>query len=222
MSPPENSNGAPSRLARAETPGLRERIGDVDFPIYGLDGGWSGRRWLSVVCAGADGLVEYVSLGHGDEPNRRPDEASPRRFVTVVTVPRRERRRSPDGAIIEATSRTGVASIAGVALLADSWPWQIDRELRGDWMRQQTEIAWELADHLEGDEWEFLPLPIEGVPERLRYRESEYGWVFAGATSDAFVGGYGRGISAHGLGLQRIDSLLTYDDPASSNGVVTA
>jgi hypothetical protein len=200
---------------------LRDRFADADFPVYGLDGAWSGRRWLSTVCLGPDGVIEYVSLGHGDEPNRRPDDPSPRRFVTVVTVPQRPERKSEDGAIMEATSRTGAASIAGVGLLADSWPWQVNRDLRSDWLRQQTEIAWELADNLDGAEWTLMPSPVDGVPADLRFRESEYGWVLAGEGPGVFLGVYGRGISPHELGLERVDSLISYDDPAG-NGVIAA
>ncbi len=211
----------PGRLNGTDTRELRDRYADANFPVYGLDGGWSGRRWLGTVCTGPDGAVEYVSLGHGDEPNRRPDDPTPRRFVTVITVPRRPQRRSSDGAIIEATSRTGAASIAGVGLLADSWPWQLNRDLRSDWLRQQTEIAWELADHLDGEEWTFLPLEVDGVPTQLRFRESEYGWVVAGDGPDVFLGAYGRGIGPHGLGLSRLDSLYSYDDPAGNGLIAT-
>ena len=195
---------------------LRDRYRDADFPLYGLDGAWSGRRWLGTVCAGPDGVIEYVSLGHGDEPNRRPDDPRPRQFVTVVTVPVRPQRRTDDGGVIEATSCAGAASIAGVGLLSDSWPWQIDRELRADWMRQQTEIAWELADHLDSEDWSPLALPIDGRSVQMRYRESEYGWVLAGTGEGVFLGAYGRGIAASALGFGRVDSLLTYDDPAGS------
>jgi hypothetical protein len=200
---------------------LRDRYADADFPVYGLDGAWSGRRWLGTVCIGPDGVIEYVSLGHGDEPNRRPDDPSPRRFVTVVTVPQRPERKSEDGAILEATSRTGAASIAGVGLLADSWPWQVNRDLRSDWLRQQTEIAWELADNLDGPEWALMPSPVDGVPADLRFRESEYGWVLAGEGPGVFLGVYGRGISPYELGFVQVDSLVSYDDPAG-NGVIAA
>jgi hypothetical protein len=204
-----------------ETTELRERYADATFALYGLDGGWSGRRWLGTVCAGPDGAVEYVSLGHGDEPNRRPDNPTPRRFVTVVTVPQRPQRKSADGAVIEATSRAGAASIAGVGLLADSWPWQLNRDLRSDWLRQQTEIAWELADNLDGEDWSLMPVPVDGVPAALRFRESEYGWVVAGEGPGVFLGAYGRGISPYGLGFERVESLVTYDDPAGK-GVIAA
>jgi hypothetical protein len=200
---------------------LRDRCVSADFPLYGLDGAWSGRRWLSTVCTGPDSVVDYISLGHGDEPNRRPDDPSPRRFVTVVTVPQRPQRKSPDGAIVEATSRTGAASIAGVGLLADSWPWQLNRDLRGDWLRQQTEIAWELADALDGEDWTLMPIPVDGVPAPLRFRESEYGWVIAGEGPGVFLGAYGRGISPYGLGLERVEELVTYEDPAG-NGLIAA
>jgi hypothetical protein len=197
---------------------FRKRYSDADFPAYGLDGSWSGRRWLGTVCAGADGVIEYVSLGHGDEPNRRPDDPTPRRFVTVITIPARAKRRSPDGALIEATSRQGAASIAGTGLLSDSWPWQLDRDLRGDWLRQQTEIAWDLADHLDDEDWSPMPMAVDAQQVMLRYRDSEYGWVMAGEGPGVFLGAYGRGIPAEGLGFERVVSLTMYDDPAG-NGV---
>jgi hypothetical protein len=200
---------------------LRERCNGADFPLFGLDADWSGRRWLSTVCTGPGDVIEYVSLGHGDEPNRRPDDPTPRRFATVVTVPMRPRRHSGDGSTLEANSMSGVASIAGVGLLADSWPWQIDRDLRSDWLRQQTEIAWELADHLDGEHWDVLQVPLDRTPVPLYFRASDYGWVLAGEGPGVFLGAYGRGIDVCSLGLERLGSLLAYDNPAG-NGVITA
>lgn len=192
-------------------PSLLDQYLAADFPWYGLDEGWDGRRWLASVCQGREGL-EYGTLGHGDAPSRRPGDPTPRKFVSVVTVPQRERRPSGDGAgLLEATSMASAASVAGVALLADSWPWELDRELRQEWMDQQTHLAWELADNLDGDGWKGLALPVNGVPNRFRYRESEYGWVLAGQAAGVYLGVYGRGVSAYALGLALMSELKPYE-----------
>jgi hypothetical protein len=192
-------------------PSLLEQYLTADFPWYGLDAGWDGRRWLASVCAGREGL-EYGTLGHGDAPSRRPGVPTPRKFVSVVTVPQRDRRPSGDGAgMLEATSMASAASVAGVALLGDSWPWDLERELRQEWMDQQTHLAWELADNLDGDGWTGLAIPVNGVPNRFRYRESEYGWVLAGKAAGVYLGLYGRGVSAYGLGLALLPDLKAYE-----------
>ncbi|UGQ09485.1 hypothetical protein LO772_21370 [Yinghuangia sp. ASG 101] len=180
---------------------LLDRYLAADFPWYGLDEGWTGRRWPGSVCEGGEGL-EYGTLGHGDSPSRRPGDPTPRKFVAVVTMPRRERRRSGDGAgMLEATSMAGAASVAGVGLLSDTWQWELDRDMRQEWVEQQTYLAWELADNLDGDGWTGLALPVDGVPNRFRFRESEYGWVMAGEAAGVYLGVYGHGVSAYDLGL---------------------
>lgn len=174
----------------------------ADFPWYGLDQSWSGPRWLSAAVADATGAVEYGTIGHGDGPSRRPADPTPRRFASVVTVAHRPRRPSQDGTgYLDATSPASAASVAGVGLLADSWPWHLDRSLRQDWMNQQTNLAWELADELDGEHWSSLALPVDGAPVTFRYRESEYGWVLAGEVPGVYLGAYGRGLSAYGLGF---------------------
>ncbi|WP_406296858.1 hypothetical protein OG948_14635 [Embleya sp. NBC_00888] len=193
---------------------LAEYLG-ADFPWYGLDEGWNGRRWLSSVCRGR-GAIEYGTLGHGDLPSRRPGDPTPRRFVSVVTVPQRPKRPAGDGTgQMEATSKSSAASLAGVALLAESWPWQLDRTTRAEWLDQQTNIAWDLSDNLTGPGWTDLAIPVDGVPSRFRYRESAYGWVLAGESAGVYIGVYGRGASAYGLGLSRSVDLRTYTRPDS-------
>jgi hypothetical protein len=197
----------------ATLPALREQYLAADFSWYGLDEGWEGRRWLSAICPGATG-PEHGTLGHGDEPSRRPGEPEPRRFVQVITVPKRPRRIAHDGTgHLEATTCATVASLAGVGLLADSWPWRLDHELRQEWMGQQTNLAWELADDLDGEGWRDLAIPVDAIPARFRYRESEYGWVLVGETREAYVGMYGRGVAAYDLGLARLGDLDAYAAP---------
>ena len=99
----------------------------------------------------------------------------------VVSIPANPVRRSGDGTgILEATSVSSAAWLAGSGLLAFTWPAQMDHVLRGDWLDQQTETAWELADDLDGPDWSTLSLPVDGVPTPFHYRESEFGWVLAG------------------------------------------
>ncbi len=191
-------------LGTAARSPLLDRYLAADFPWYGLDEGWTGQRRLGAVCEGGEGL-EYGTLGHGVSPSRRPGDPTPRKFVTVGTVARRERRRSRDGSgMLEATSMASAASVAGVGLLSDTWQWELDRDMRQEWVEQQTYLAWELADDLDGDGWTGLALPVDGVPNRFRYRESAYGWVMAGEAADVYVGVYGHGVSAYGLGLAAV------------------
>ncbi|MEV6958855.1 hypothetical protein AB0M97_06560 [Streptomyces sp. NPDC051207] len=188
------------------------------FPWYGLDEAFTGRRWLMQVGAAADGAVEHGSIGHGDEPSVRNeftaggDQEAKEKFAVVVTVAANPVRRSPDGTgVLEATSVSSAAWLAGVGLLTCTWPGQVDHTLRDDWLEQQTETAWALADDLSGPEWSTLSLPVDGVPTQFHYRESEFGWVLAGSTgAGVHVGAYGRGMSAYGLGFAAVKDIALY------------
>ncbi|MFD9886359.1 hypothetical protein ACFWZT_33430 [Streptomyces alboflavus] len=186
------------------------------FPWYGLDEAFTGPRWLMQVGTAADGAVEHGSIGHGDEPSVRAEgsfgNGDKERFAVVVTIAANPVRRSADGTgVLEATSVSSAAWLAGVGLLSFTWPGQMDHSLRDDWLDQQTETAWVLADDLHGSDWSTLSLPVDGVPTSFHYRESEYGWVLAGSTeSGVHLGAYGRGMSAYGLGFSVIKDIAEY------------
>ncbi|MGK5629965.1 hypothetical protein [Streptomyces sp. URMC 123] len=198
-------------------PGARRTVDGyllAAFPWYGLDEAYTGPRWLMQVGSAADGTVEHGSTGHGEEPTFRGEtDQGGQRFAVVVTVARRPVRRSADGTgTLEATSVSSAAWLAGSGLLSCTWPSQMERALRDDWLEQQTAIAWELADDLDGHDWSMLSLPVDGVPTPFHYRESEYGWVLAGsAQQGVHLGAYGRGMSAYGLGFSVVKDITVYD-----------
>ncbi|MFJ1600452.1 hypothetical protein [Streptomyces sp. NPDC088261] len=184
------------------------------FPWYGLDEAFTGPRWLMQVGAAADGTVQHGSTGHGEEPTIRPEAsaADKERFAVVVTVAAGPVRRTGDGTgHLDATTVSSAAWLAGSGLLVSTWPAQLDHMLRDDWLAQQTEAAFELADDLEGADWSALSLPVDGVPTPFHYRETEFGWVLAGsAESGVHIGAYGRGMSAYGLGFSAIEDITSY------------
>ncbi|MFF4831995.1 hypothetical protein [Streptomyces sp. NPDC001315] len=183
------------------------------FPWYGLDEAFTGSRWLMQVGTAADGAVEHGSIGHGEEPSVRNEATEDKeRFAVVVTVAANPVRRSADGTgLLEATSVSSAAWLAGVGLLSFTWPGHMDHSLRDSWLEQQTETAWVLADDLGGPDWSTLSLPVDGAPVPFHYRESEYGWVLAGSTQEGVhVGAYGRGMSAYGLGFAMIKDISAY------------
>ncbi|MFG3495019.1 hypothetical protein [Streptomyces sp. NPDC047928] len=186
----------------------------ASFPWYGLDEAFTGPRWLMQVGTAADGTVQHGSTGHGDEPSIRPDGAGADRirFTAVVTVAASPVRRTGDGTgVLDATSVSSAAWLAGSGLLAYTWPAQLDHTLRNEWLDQQTETAFELADDLDGPAWSTLSLPVDGVPRPFHYRESEFGWVLAGTTpGGVHLGAYGRGMSAYGLGFSVVTDLSAY------------
>lgn len=210
--------GAQSPAAEGERqPPFARRTVDgylrASFPWYGLDEAFTGPRWLMQVGTSADGAVEHGSIGHGDEPSVRNEATEDKeRFAVVATVAANPVRRSPDGTgLLEATSVSSAAWLAGVGLLAFTWPGQLDHTRRDDWLDQQTETAWVLADDLTGPAWSTLSLPVDGVPAPFHYRESEFGWVLAGSTqAGVHVGAYGRGLSAYGLGFAAIKDIAAY------------
>jgi hypothetical protein len=209
--PPAAEDGQPVPSARHTVDGYLR----APFPWYGLDEAFTGPRWLMQVGTASDGAVEHGSIGHGDEPSIRNEgsgEDGKERFAIVVTVAANPVRRSPDGTgVLEANSVSSAAWLAGVGLLSFTWPGQMDHSLRDDWLDQQTETAWVLADDLAGPDWSTLSLPVDGVPTPFHYRESEFGWVLAGSTPEGVhVGAYGRGMSAYGLGFAMINDISAY------------
>ncbi|WP_165990051.1 hypothetical protein [Streptomyces sp. YIM 98790] len=204
---PHTARGVPT--ARRAVAGFLQ----AGFPWYGLDDAFTGPRWLGSVGAAADGSVEHGSVGHGDEPSIHGELSDDdQRFAVVVTVASRPVRRSPDGTgVLEATSVSSAAWLAGSGLLSRTWPSQLERALRQDWLEQQTALAWDLADSLDGGGWTTLTLPVDSEPTPFHYRESDYGWVLAGqAARGVHLGAYGRGMSAYGLGFAVIKDIETY------------
>ncbi|MFI9152010.1 hypothetical protein [Streptomyces sp. NPDC053367] len=206
---------APAAEGGQQVPSARRTVDGylrAPFPWYGLDEAFTGPRWLMQVGTAADGAVEHGSIGHGDEPSVRADAEDREKFAVVVTVAANPSRRSADGTgLLEATSVSSAAWLAGVGLLSFTWPGQMDHALRDDWLEQQTETAWALADDLDGAEWSTLSLPVDGAPTPFHYRESEFGWVLAGSTQEGVhVGAYGRGMSAYGLGFAMIKDIAAY------------
>ncbi|GHF63501.1 hypothetical protein GCM10018783_35970 [Streptomyces griseosporeus] len=210
---------APAAEGGQQVPSARRTVDGylrAPFPWYGLDEAFTGPRWLMQVGTAADGAVEHGSIGHGDEPSVRGEagaDGEPReKFAVVVTVAAQPSRRSADGTgLLEATTVSSAAWLAGVGLLSFTWPGQMDHSLRDDWLEQQTETAWALADDLDGPDWSTLSLPVDGVPTPFHYRESEFGWVLAGSTQQGVhVGAYGRGMSAYGLGFAQIKDIASY------------
>ena len=147
---------APAAEGGQQVPSARRTVDGylrAPFPWYGLDEAFTGPRWLMQVGTSADGAVEHGSIGHGDEPsvkNEAGSTAEPKeKFAVVVTVAANPSRRSADGTgLLEATSVSSAAWLAGVGLLSFTWPGQMDHSLRDDWLDQQTETAWVLADDL--------------------------------------------------------------------------
>ncbi|KQX13818.1 hypothetical protein ASC82_07740 [Streptomyces sp. Root431] len=183
------------------------------FAWYGLDEAFTGQRWLMQVGTAADGSVQHGSTGHGDEPSIKSDAraAEKERFAVVVTVAASPVRRTGDGTgVLDATTVSSAAWLAGSGLLVHTWPASLDHGMRDNWLDQQTETAFELADDLDGPAWSTLSLPVDGVPMPFHYRESEFGWVLAGSAAGVHLGAYGRGMSAYGLGFSQIKDLEAY------------
>lgn len=216
--------GAQSAAGTADgVPGGRRTVEGylrATFPWYGLDDAFTGPRWLMQVGTAADGTVQHGATGHGDEPSIRPDAsgAEKERFAAVITVAASPVRHSGDGTgVLDATTVSSAAWLAGSGLLVSTWPAQLDHSLRDDWLDQQTETAFALADDLNGSAWSVLSLPVDGVPTPFHYRESEFGWVLAGSTGPTasaeggvHIGAYGRGMSAYGLGFSVIGDINSY------------
>ncbi|MFE0777628.1 hypothetical protein [Streptomyces sp. NPDC058861] len=183
------------------------------FAWYGLDGAFTGPRRLMQVGTAADGSVQHGSIGHGDAPSIKSDAsgAEKERFAVVVTVAASPVRRTGDGTgVLDATTVSSAAWLAGSGLLVHTWPASLDHMTRDNWLDQQTETAFELADDLDGPAWTTLSLPVDGVPVPFHYRETEFGWVLAGSAAGVHLGAYGRGMSAYGLGFSQVEDFDAY------------
>ncbi|MEV1045079.1 hypothetical protein [Streptomyces sp. NPDC049916] len=212
-----DTDGAPDTVPADGAPTAGRTVDgylEAPFAWYGLDEAFTGPRWLMQVGTAADGTVQHGSVGHGDEPSVKTDGAAAEkeRFAAVITVAASPVRRSGDGTgVLDATSVSSAAWLAGSGLLAYTWPPQLDHTLRDDWLDQQTETAFTLADDLGSAPWSTLSLPVDGVPVEFHYRESEFGWVLAGSAPDGVhIGAYGRGMSAYGLGFAVVKDIETY------------
>ncbi|GLF94487.1 hypothetical protein [Streptomyces yaizuensis] len=221
QSPPGDAGAPTAGAAHTTAAGPGSRPADTydtytraAFAWYGLDAAWTGPRWLMRAVATSDGVIRHGSLGHGDEPSIRTaaEPAEKERFTVVVTVAAGPDFRSGDGTgVLDATTVSSAAWLAGSGLLARTWPPQLDHTLRDDWLAQQTEIAFTLAHDLEGPEWSTLSLPVDGAAVVFRFRESEFGWILAGPAGDGgYIGAYGRGMSPYGLGFAQVGDLTPY------------
>jgi hypothetical protein len=180
------------------------------LPWYGLDAGWQGPRALGTLSTGPDGLVEFGTLRHGDPGAIRPDSRVQRRAVTVLTMARLSRRPlyKADGrsaGFVEAMTVGAAAALAGVGLVEDNWPWELEASVRQYWLDQQRELAYVLSESLGADPWRSLTIPVGDDQQMFQYRESTYGWVMAAARPDCFIGAFGRGVSAYSLAFVRVD-----------------
>jgi hypothetical protein len=117
----------------------------------------------------------------------------------------------PDGAAagsVEAMTAGAAAALAGVGLVEDNWPWQLDASMRQQWLDQQRELAYVLSETLGAEPWQPLTLPMGEQQQAFHYRESSYGWVLAAARPDCFLAAFGRGVSAYSLAFVRVDPAL--------------
>lgn len=97
----------------------------ASFAWYGLDEAFTGPRWLMQVGTAADGSVQHGSTGHGDTPTIKSDAsaAEKERFAVVVTVAASPVRRTGDGTgVLDATTVSSAAWLAGSGLLVHTWP----------------------------------------------------------------------------------------------------
>ncbi len=115
----------------------------------------------------------------------------------------------PDGSSagsVEAMNVGAAAALAGVGLVEDNWPWDLDVNLRQQWLDQQRELAYVVAETLAGEPWQPLTLLVGQQQQAFHYRESPYGWVMAASRPDCSSSPpYGRGVSAYSLAMVRVD-----------------
>ena len=118
----------------------------------------------------------------------------------------------PDGqpaGSVEAMTVGAAAALAGVGLVEDNWPWDLDPSVRQQWLDQQRELAYVVSEVLAGEPWQpprsrsaaaaALPLPRVPVrlgdgrgadrllPGRVRTRHSAYSLAFVRVDPKLYV-----------------------------------
>lgn len=146
-----------SKLAEFEQR-LRSAVAHPPFPIYALDGSWSGRRWPAGV-ATTESVVRRIELGHGD-PH---DPIAPE--IRVAT-----------------TAADGPASLA-----YSSAAQQLTYGLWHDGMEHTDAVRAPFADSDPTSGWEAIVLSVEGEDVDFKTLRAGSRWVALASVSPGYV-----------------------------------
>jgi hypothetical protein len=158
------------------------------FPIYGLDGRWTGRRWQGG-SGRSDGEVDRIELGHGDPW----DDAAPLVRVETLRI-RKERER-----MTEVSAAQELAEVL--------WHEGADHSVvRGAFTSDPT------------GSWSELTLPVNGEGTSFRRLAAGPWWVALGRVQDVYVAVKARGVDDAGIGLVAVDDPGPYLSDDGSPG----
>lgn len=159
----------------------RQAVEACDFTVYGLDGRWTGSRWISG-SGGSGGVTDNLKLAHGDPV----DEGGP--HVRVTT-----RRPAPWNLNLAVVARS----------LAQSY-WHggagHSEAIRSTFRQPENPTAL----------WDDQTLNVDGQPTVWKALGDDRNWVALAVLDDVVVGVHARAIDAREVGFTRVVNFEPY------------
>jgi hypothetical protein len=159
----------------------RDVVRQLEFPVYGLDASWTGRRWVGGWGASGD-VVDRIDLAHGDAY----DAAAP-----LVRIETRALR------VGEKDLQEGFAA---KGLAQHLWHEGVDHEA--------LRPAFTSADPTAT--WAALTLPVDGEPTAFRLLGAGGSWVALGRVDRRLVAIQGRHVDPASLALVTVEDVEPY------------
>ncbi len=177
------------RLAQSKAED-RDIVAHCPFPVYGLDGRWTGRRWLGGWGKSGD-KIEYLVLAHGNVH----DSAAPLvRVETRTTTPEPdEDRNAAESKGKRFMTRSLVQHLwheTGVHLEAIPSTFKTTEDPASRWEKTSLQV--------DGESTEFSTLQVEAQ------------WVALGKVGDALLGLQARNVEPAEIGLITIGNPMEY------------
>lgn len=161
-----------------------------DFPVYGLDSSFHGRRWLDVwnQLGGNDSATPLanVNLGHGAPYHHGP-------VLVTITEAKLSQRRTGRSLWIGPTGVTDAALGALLGMVHVAFPAD-DAEVRPAAFWEEVNRLGELSNQLDGPEWSDATAVVDGSSVTFRLRVRNGAWAAAADLGHVAVGAYGRGL----------------------------
>lgn len=160
----------------------RRTVEEAAFPLYGLDGTWTGSRWIGG-SGSRNGVVDQIELGHGDWR----EESVPAVRVTTHQV-------------VESMEKF-MALHAGAEMLAhEMWQQGLDHE--------SVRRTYASSDPTEG--WDEVTITSGGKPVVFRTMSAPPWWVGLGEVGDAVVALRARNLSPEEIRLEVVEDVERY------------
>lgn len=174
-----------------------------DFPVYGLDSSFHGRRWLDMwnQLGGNRSAMPLanVNLGHGD-----PDHHGP--VLVTITDAKLPQHQTDQGLRVGPTGVTDAALGALLGMVHLAFP-DDDAEVRPAAFREEANRLGELSNQLDGPEWSDVTAVVDRSSMVFHLRVRNDAWAAAADLGPVAVGAYGRGLQLTDYRLEPVESI---------------